>query len=82
MTCPFCHSVERLGVRLPPLKAAIFDRIKRAGDIGVTSDEIVADLYRDRSAVKPTVISRTSPRSTTYSPAAIGESDPIGGAGA
>jgi hypothetical protein len=56
MGCPFCHSVEVLGVRLPPLKAAIFARIKRAGDAGVTSTEIVADLYRDRRPVQPTTI--------------------------
>jgi hypothetical protein len=41
----------RLGVRLTPLKAAIVDRIKAAGDIGVSSDEIIADLYRDRRPV-------------------------------
>jgi hypothetical protein len=51
-TCPLCHqhyAVERLGVRLPPLKAGIFDAIKQAGDVGVTSAEIVAgSLYRER----------------------------------
>jgi hypothetical protein len=51
MTCPYCHAVERFGVRLPSLKAAILDHIRRAGDIGVTSLEIVSDLYRDRRPV-------------------------------
>jgi hypothetical protein len=51
MTCPYCHAVEVFGVRLPSLKAAILDRIRHAGDIGVTSLEIVADLYRDRRSV-------------------------------
>jgi hypothetical protein len=47
--CPHCHQTigaMRLGVRMTPLKAAIVDRIKAAGDIGVSSDEIIADLYR------------------------------------
>jgi hypothetical protein len=46
----------RLGVRMTPLKAAIFDRIKAAGDIGVTTTEIVSDLYRDRSPVEATKV--------------------------
>jgi hypothetical protein len=46
----------RLGVRLTLLKAQIVDRIKAAGDFGVTSTEIIADLYRDRRPVKPTVV--------------------------
>jgi hypothetical protein len=57
--CPACHqpiATERLGVRLPPLKAAILDRIKAAGELGVTSEEIVGDLYSDRRAVSVTTI--------------------------
>jgi hypothetical protein len=57
--CPRCHqSVDeiRLGVRLTPLKAALFDRIKAAGDIGISTTEVVNDVYRDRSPVKPTAI--------------------------
>jgi hypothetical protein len=57
--CPLCHQpfgAMRFGVRLPQLKAAIIDRIKTAGDIGVSSDEIIADLYRDRRSVQPTTI--------------------------
>jgi hypothetical protein len=57
--CPFCHQpigAMRFGVRLPQLKAAIVDRIKAAGDIGVSSDEIIADLYRDRRSVRATTI--------------------------
>jgi hypothetical protein len=57
--CPCCHQTigtMRFGVRLPRLKAEIVDRIKTAGDIGVSSDEIIADLYRDRRAVQPTTI--------------------------
>jgi hypothetical protein len=51
MTCPYCHAGERFGIRLPALKAAILDRIRRAGDTGVTSIEIMSDLYRDRRSV-------------------------------
>jgi hypothetical protein len=57
--CPECHqpiATERLGVRLPPLKVSILDRIKAAGDVGVTSAEIVADLYSDRRPVGPHTI--------------------------
>jgi hypothetical protein len=53
-TCPHCHqpySQARLGVRLPQLKAEIVDRIRTAGDIGVSSAEIIADLYRERRPV-------------------------------
>jgi hypothetical protein len=46
----------RLGVQMTPLKAAIFDRVKAAGDIGITTTEIVSDLYRDRSPVKSATI--------------------------
>lgn len=50
--CPYCRQSikhERLGVVLTPLKAGILDIIKRAGDDGVTSAEIVAGpLYRER----------------------------------
>ena len=58
--CPHCHqpiAVERFGVRLTPLKASIVDRITAAGDIGVSSVELIgSDLYRDRRPVKPTTI--------------------------
>jgi hypothetical protein len=49
-------TTERLGVRLPPLKAAIFDRIKAAGDIGISSTQIITDLYFDRRPVGVTTI--------------------------
>lgn len=32
----------RVGVYLPPVKAAIFDAVKAAGPLGITSREIVA----------------------------------------
>lgn len=57
--CPHCHQtigVERFGVRLTPLKAELVDRIKAAGDVGVSSIEIVHDLYRDRHLVNPAII--------------------------
>jgi hypothetical protein len=47
--CPKCHrpiTIERLGVRMTPLKARIIDAIKCSGDIGVTSEELRFDIYR------------------------------------
>jgi hypothetical protein len=57
--CPHCHQQiahERLGVRLTPLKAAIVDRIKRAGDLGISSEGLVHDLYFDRKPVSMTTL--------------------------
>jgi hypothetical protein len=57
--CQRCHqSVDdiRLGVRLTPLKAGLFDRIKAAGDIGISTTEIIQEVYRDRSPIKETAI--------------------------
>ena len=56
MTCPYCHSTERFGIRLPRLKAAILDYIKRAGDVGATATEVIGDCYLDRRPVKPSVV--------------------------
>jgi DNA-binding winged helix-turn-helix (wHTH) protein len=52
--CPHCHQQiahERLGVRLTPLKAAIVDAMKRAGDVGISSEELMRNLYWDRTPV-------------------------------
>jgi hypothetical protein len=57
--CPHCHqhiATEWLGVRLPPLKVAILDKIKAAGELGIASEEIIADLYSDRRAVSVTTV--------------------------
>jgi hypothetical protein len=56
MTCSLCHSREVLGVRLPMLQAAILDRVRRAGDEGVTSVEILTDCFQDRRPVKISVV--------------------------
>src|SRR5262245_30953696 len=59
MRCPHCHqniTSERLGVPMPLLKARIFDRIKSAGDLGISSAEIIFDLYHERPAVQQTTI--------------------------
>jgi hypothetical protein len=47
--CPVCHQPIRelrVGVRLPPIKARLFDLIKAAGSIGVSAQELHSDLYR------------------------------------
>jgi hypothetical protein len=41
----------RCGIRLPAHKAAIFDMINRAGDLGISSEEITRELYGDRRPV-------------------------------
>jgi hypothetical protein len=58
--CPHCRQTigtTRFGVRLPFFKAAIVDQIKAAGDVGISSAELIASyLYRDRRSVRPTTI--------------------------
>jgi hypothetical protein len=58
--CPLCHQplgTLRFGVRLPAFKAALIDAIKRTGDIGISSAELIAgELYRDRKPVQLTTI--------------------------
>jgi hypothetical protein len=57
--CPHCRQPMpemRLGVRFPPLKAAIFDLIKLTGDHGMTQQEIqgpfeLGSLYTVRAHV-------------------------------
>ena len=40
---------ERVGVFLPPIKAALFDAIVAGGDIGASSEELAQlDVFRDR----------------------------------
>ena len=48
--CPYCHQqlrYERAGVMLGPAKASLFDMLKAAGDIGLSSDEIGYQLERE-----------------------------------
>jgi hypothetical protein len=47
---------SRLGIALPPIKAAIVDRIRAAGDLGVSTAELLADVYDCRRRVKPTTV--------------------------
>ena len=47
--CTECHQPlreVRLGVRLPVFKAAILDAIKMAGDIGISSQELIDKFER------------------------------------
>lgn len=46
--CPYCDQTLpefRLGVRLPPLKARIFDLVLRGGKDGIPSDDLRALAY-------------------------------------
>jgi DNA-binding response OmpR family regulator len=38
------------------LKAMLLDRVKASGDLGVTTEELLADCYRDREPVVHTTI--------------------------
>jgi hypothetical protein len=56
--CPHCHQPiqdERLGVRLTPLKAAIVDKIKASGDIGISSSELLHALWQHDAVAVETV---------------------------
>jgi hypothetical protein len=53
--CSHCGQLmreQRAGIFLSPLKAAILDRIKAAGELGVSTDEIIADCYAGRRPVE------------------------------
>jgi DNA-binding response OmpR family regulator len=57
--CSTCHQPipdARFGVPLTPLKAAVVDCIKAAGDIGVSSEELLMTLWRDRGPVETNTI--------------------------
>jgi hypothetical protein len=51
LACPYCGRplyMDRIGVRLPPLKAAILDAVRAAGDLGATAETIIARAYERR----------------------------------
>jgi hypothetical protein len=48
--CPACGQPlreRRFGVVLTPFKASLLDLIRRAGDLGISSDGLRYELYRD-----------------------------------
>jgi hypothetical protein len=40
---------RRFGIVLTPFKASVVDLIRRAGDLGISSDELRRELYRDHA---------------------------------
>jgi hypothetical protein len=51
--CPHCQQILpefRLGVRLPPLKARIFDLIMRGGEDGILASDLLNIAYADQPA--------------------------------
>ena len=57
--CSHCGQLihdERNGVRMTPLKANIYDMIKRAGDAGVSAFDILATVYQGRTVPTYTAI--------------------------
>jgi hypothetical protein len=56
--CPLCRQPVgevRAGVRLPMLKAQIFDTIHAAGEMGITAREIMHAVYGDQKRVLTTI---------------------------
>jgi hypothetical protein len=56
LICPHCKqplSEVRAGIRMPPLKAKIFDVIKAAGAEGITSSGVISSVYYARK--KPAI---------------------------
>lgn len=50
--CPYCDQVLpefRLGIRLPPLKARIFDLVQRGGRDGIELEDLWALTYNGNS---------------------------------
>ena len=48
--CPACKQPmrhQRCGVFLSPLKTSMFDLVQRAGEAGISKDELMQELYRD-----------------------------------
>jgi hypothetical protein len=48
--CPHCRKPladYRAGVLLPPLKVRIFDAVVEAGHAGLTTREIIADVFQE-----------------------------------
>jgi hypothetical protein len=59
LICPLCKqplAYERVGIRLPPLKAKIFDAIKASGDEGITSAGVISSAYQGRERPPTTAI--------------------------
>ena len=55
MICPACGQSTkdvRYGVALSPVKARIFDAVKMANEIGVTSYEVIGLVYEGRKKPK------------------------------
>ena len=46
----------RAGVRMPPLKAMIFDAIKAAGDVGINSQELLGRVFEGRRPLRENTI--------------------------
>ena len=60
MRCPHCHreiDSARFGIFMSPLKAALIDRIKAAGILGISSrDLLYSDAYSGRRKPSPACI--------------------------
>lgn len=55
LVCPHCHQpmrYVRAGVHLGPTKTRIFDLLRAAGDVGVSSEELIFALADDGAGPK------------------------------
>ena len=53
--CPHCNQIiseERFGVRFPPMKAELIDRIRAAGDLGISTCELIGDSGKSPTTIK------------------------------
>jgi hypothetical protein len=51
LVCPHCHKLigqQRAGIHMSPAKAALFDRLRAAGDLGISAQELADGFYRGR----------------------------------
>ncbi len=49
--CPTCHApyrASRVGIYMPILKSELFDSIKMAGDVGISSRELIVMHYQSK----------------------------------
>ncbi len=56
--CPTCHApykASRIGIRMPLLKAELFDSIKMAGEIGISTQELLTMHYQSKKVHADTI---------------------------
>lgn len=60
--CPHCHrplAVMRAGLPMPMLKARIYDAVSAAGEIGISTRDLMHKTYTDRKMPRSLAVIRT-----------------------